>query len=254
MSSSPSTAPASTPWTYRRLTRTATYGFLGALPLLALYEVLILLVNRGKVYQIHVGAEVWIKRVLLALGGTGMVSVGIVTLFVGIGIFLYERKKHLPFRPAYLGWMIVESTVYAVVIALLISNVVGMLFSIAPLAKSGAVLQEQDFGTMLSLSIGAGIYEELVFRVLLVGGLYWVLHRFFHQTVVAYLVAAVVGALVFSGVHYTGALGDAFTLSSFTFRFLFGLSLNALFLVRGFGVAAWTHALYDIMIVSHFLG
>ena len=50
--------------------------------------------------------------------------------------------------------------------------------------------------------------------------------------------------------HYIGTLGDAFTLSSFTFRFLFGLALNVVFLVRGFGVAAWTHALYDVMIVT----
>jgi hypothetical protein len=70
----------------------------------------------------------------------------------------------------------------------------------------------------------------------------------------AYIIVALVGALLFSAVHYIGALGDAFTLSSFTFRFLFGLALNAVFLIRGFGVAAWTHALYDVMIVTGFLG
>ena len=62
------------------------------------------------------------------------------------------------------------------------------------------------------------------------------------------------GALLFSAVHYIGALGDAFTLPSFMFRFLFGLALNVVFLVRGFGIAAWTHALYDVMIVTGLLG
>lgn len=70
----------------------------------------------------------------------------------------------------------------------------------------------------------------------------------------AYVLAAVVGALLFSGVHYIGALGDPFTVASFAFRFLFGLALNVIFLARGFGVAAWTHALYDVMIVTGLLG
>ena len=62
----------------------------------------------------------------------------------------------------------------------------------------------------------------------------------------AYAIAAVLGALLFSFVHYIGAFGDPFALDSFAFRFLFGLALNVLFLLRGFGVAAWTHALYDV--------
>ena len=48
--------------------------------------------------------------------------------------------------------------------------------------------------------------------------------------------------------HYIGVLGDAFTLSSFTFRFLMGLALNLLFMVRGFGIAAMTHSLYDVYV------
>jgi hypothetical protein len=60
--------------------------------------------------------------------------------------------------------------------------------------------------------------------------------------------------VLFSGAHYVGPLGDSFALPSFTFRFLFGLALNVLFLWRGFGVAAWTHALYDVMVVTGMFG
>ena len=66
----------------------------------------------------------------------------------------------------------------------------------------------------------------------------------------AYIIAAVVGAVVFSAVHHIGAFGDPFTLPVFTFRFLFGLALNAVFLLRGFALAAWTHALYDVLVVT----
>ena len=106
----------------------------------------------------------------------------------------------------------------------------------------------------LSLSLGAGLYEELVFRVILVGGLFWLLNRLGAERRAAYVVAALVGALLFSAVHYVGVFGDPFEVGSFLFRFLFGLAMNVLFLVRGFGVAAWTHALYDVMVVTNLLG
>ena len=248
-------APPQSSWRdYHGVTRTATYGFLMALPLLVLYEGLILLVNQGQVMQVRISAEVWMKQVLPTLGTTGWHVMAVVVLLLGIGIYLYERKKNIPIRSRYFGWMIGESAVYAVVLAFLVSTVVGIIFAAAPVGLIAAQGAEQSVWTNLALSIGAGLYEELLFRVLLVGGLYLVLKNVLKEGTAAYVIAAVVGALLFSAVHYIGALGDVFTLSSFTFRFLFGLALNVVFLVRGFGVAAWTHALYDVMIVTGLLG
>ncbi len=234
---------------YLRFSRTATYSFLIALPLLVAYHTLILLANGGGPMQVRIGAEIWITRLLAWFGATGMLALGVAVLLVGIGVFIAERKKHIPIRRKYFGWMIAESAVYAVVLALLIGWVVGVLFAFAPVPLVQAV--GQPSGLMaLALSLGAGIYEELVFRVLLVGGLFLALHRLTAwERGRAYVVAAVVGALVFSAVHYIGAFGDPFLLSSFTFRFLFGLALNALFLIRGFGIAAWAHAIYDVLVL-----
>ncbi len=233
--------------TYHRVTRTATYGFLSVLPLLVLYEAMIVVVNEGRIAQIRVGAEVWLKGLLALVGGTGFAVLGAVLIAVGVAVFFYERHKKIPLRPRYFAGMVGESAVYAVLVALLVSSLVGMLFMAAPPAAEG-------LWTQLALSIGAGVYEELVFRVLLVGGLYLLLRSLLARAAAAYLLAAVVGAALFSWVHYVGPFGDAFTLASFTFRFLFGLALNGLFLWRGFGVAAWTHALYDVMVVTDFFG
>lgn len=243
---------------YFRITRTATYGFLASLPLLFLYEGLILFANGGRTAQVRVGAEVWMKQLLALVGGTGMLVLSGVVLLSGVGIFLYERKKSIPIRPRYFGWIIGESAVYAVAVAVVVSSAVGIIFAIFPVAetlllRSGGVAA-QSIQTKIALSIGAGLYEELLFRVILVGGLFALMRRMFARESAAYFVAAVAGALLFSAVHYVGALGDVFTLPSFTFRFLFGLVLNGLFLARGFAVAAWTHALYDIMVVTDFLG
>jgi hypothetical protein len=63
------------------------------------------------------------------------------------------------------------------------------------------------------------------------------------------VVAVVVGALLFSAFHYVGPLGEPLRLESFVFRFLAGLGFSALYLTRGFGITAWTHALYDVAVL-----
>lgn len=245
---------------YFNITRTATYSFLIAVPLLAAYEVLILLVNNGTDTGVRVGADVWIKQLIALVGDPGMFAIGIVVLLVGAWVVRRDRNKGLPIRPKYFGWMLGESLVYAVVVALIVSRMVGALYyNTAPGALALVGPQELGLPKMLALSLGAGLYEELVFRVFLVGGLFWVFKKLGPSSegagrpIGAYLAAAVIGALVFSAVHYIGTFGDPFELPSFTFRFLFGLALNALFLLRGFGIAAWTHAIYDILVVTNTL-
>lgn len=262
--------PGSTPAAERRrptgylaATRTATYAFLATLPLLVLYEVGVVLANDGVLSPIRVGADIWLKTLLATVGATGWMAIGGAVLVVGAGVVWAERERRPPLKAAYFGGIVAESAVYGVALAWLVGGVVGALFgmhllfgaSASPL-RLAALMQpiaELDTPLQLALSIGAGLYEELVFRVLLVGGLFRVLSPWMGRRGAtpgaAYAVAALIGALLFSAVHYVGPLGDAFGGASFTFRFLFGLALNALFLLRGFAVAAWTHALYDVYVV-----
>ena len=65
----------------------------------------------------------------------------------------------------------------------------------------------------------------------------------------AVLVAVVSSAFIFSAFHYIPPYGDRLELASFTFRFLSGLAFSALYVVRGFGITAWTHALYDAFLL-----
>ena len=66
-----------------------------------------------------------------------------------------------------------------------------------------------SLATQLMISLGAGIYEELLFRVILVGALAWTARRAFGWGPgAAGVLATVVGALVFSAFHYIGPYGD----------------------------------------------
>ena len=61
--------------------------------------------------------------------------------------------------------------------------------------------------------------------------------------------AIILAALLFSAVHYIGGLADQFTLYSFAFRFISGLILTIIYYFRGFAIAVYTHAFYDIWIL-----
>jgi hypothetical protein len=96
------------------------------------------------------------------------------------------------------------------------------------------------------VSLGAGIYEELLFRVLLVSGMVALGLRLGWRRPVAVGVAVLGSAVIFSGFHYVGPFGDTLTVASFTFRAVAGLVLSGLYVARGFGIVAWSHALYDL--------
>jgi membrane protease YdiL (CAAX protease family) len=97
----------------------------------------------------------------------------------------------------------------------------------------------------LVLGIGAGIYEELVFRLIAFTALSFLLRDLLHLPKIASAVGMVViSALLFSGYHYLG--GERFALPSFAFRTVAGLYLGGMFLTRGFGITVGAHACYDI--------
>ena len=69
------------------------------------------------------------------------------------------------------------------------------------------------------------------------------------RPLVAGVVATVLGALIFSAFHYIGPYGDRLEVYSFVFRTIAGLFFSGLYLLRGFGITAWTHALYDVFLL-----
>lgn len=102
-------------------------------------------------------------------------------------------------------------------------------------------------GGLIVLNLGAGIYEELVFRLIAFTALSLLfIDVLKFGTITANIGMVVVAALLFSLYHYLGE--ESFALPSFAFRTVAGLYFGALFLTRGFGVTAGAHAAYDIFV------
>ena len=148
------------------------------------------------------------------------------------------------FEPWRFALVATEGALYAVLMGAAAAYVVGSL----PLGGGKTV----GFGAGVVMSLGAGLYEEIAFRVGLFG-LPAILIRLWFGPLRRWAVTAtwaILAAAAFSAWHYVGPLGDAFELRSFVFRWVCGLAFTLIYVVRGFAPAVWTHALYDIWVLA----
>jgi len=101
------------------------------------------------------------------------------------------------------------------------------------------------------LALGAGVYEELLFRLLLIGGGALLLGKVFMWTrPPSVAVMLVISSLLFAAAHHVGPLGEPFESYSFLYRAVCGVLLGVVFLTRGLGVAAWTHSIYNALVLA----
>ena len=237
---------------YLRLSRTHSYSLALAVPLLLLYEAGAVWVARTSDVPLRNGADVLLRTLLAAGGVQTTLALTALLLLVVLALVVSERRRApAPLRGGVFVGMLAESAVYALLFGVVVGTATQWVMQGigAPLSADGGMMARVPLAQGIVLSLGAGIYEELLFRVLLAGGLFVLFTQGGLPRVRSGVFAALLSALAFSAFHYLGPYGDPWALSSFTFRFLAGLAFSALFLLRGFGIAAWTHALYDVFLL-----
>jgi membrane protease YdiL (CAAX protease family) len=216
------------------------------LPLFVIYQVGILLTG-----GVRNGVDFMTDLLFLAadneLGTYLIINVGLLVAFVAAVFVLRKRGE---FKLRVWPWVIAESTVYASLLGTTVILLMQQL-GLQDLPFAAGAGGQREFVDILVLSLGAGIYEEIVFRVALMGGLFWVAHSVLGWgRWVGAFVAVVASSFVFSWVHYIGPMGDAFEMQSFLFRFFAGGLLALIFHLRGFAVVVYTHAIYDILVMA----
>lgn len=246
-----SSTALSWPRTYWRQSRAHRYSLLFALPLLVAYEVLAAILGHGEAQAIRNGADVLLKTAFMAvLGEHGPLVFGVLLIGVALWLVIRDMRAHgSRLSPRIFAGMMAESIVLALAFGIVVSTITSQV--LAPFAALVQTpMQELGLMTQLMVSLGAGLYEELVFRVLLVGAIAALgVRALGWRPLTAGIVAVGVGALVFSAFHYIGPFGDRLEAGSFTFRLIAGIFFSALFVTRGFGITAWTHALYDVFLL-----
>lgn len=213
------------------------------IPLFFFYQVGILLTG-----GLRNGVDFVTDLVLLASGGNiiGYVAFNVVVL-IGFGVaFNTLRKKGM--HPRLIPWMLLESTIYALLLGSVVINIIHAL-GLGGLLWAGdkSQVQEMTFLGKLVMSAGAGLYEEIVFRLFLMGGLFLAATKLLGlNRVVGAILAVVASSVIFSAVHH---IAEPFTMSAFTFRIFAGMLFAVIYQWRGLAIAAYTHAFYDVWVM-----
>lgn len=274
---------------YLERTSRPIYAIAFLLPFIILYEIGTITINTDILNQtqVRVVAFVWLQKFLEYLGAgsrVAWIAPPLVMVVILLGFQLASRKKWY-LCPSDFGPMAVECALLAVPLIVL------SLFLNSPANSSGYTRQFDGNPSQLearsspggsvavkpsesahypatnrhapqpnSLSasivtgIGAGIYEELVFRLILICALMLLFQDFLgvsHQSSI--VLSVLVSAALFSAHHHVvfidGRFGSSspFNWTEFGFRTAAGVYFAGLFAVRGFGIAAGTHAFYDII-------
>ena len=139
-----------------------------------------------------------------------------------------------------------EASIYALTMGTLISFVMGDVLGLVALSR--APLSKEVFSIGM-LSLGAGLYEELVFRLLLFSATLWCLAQFGANRMTSLIIALVVSSLAFALAHHVGSFSEVFKFETFLFRSLAGLCFALIFHLRSFAHVVYTHFFYDLYVM-----
>lgn len=233
-------------YSYWSATRHPWPCLLFLLPLLLAYEVGVLWLGGARPEALRNGADTWLRW--------GLEAFGLPQLYwppaLIVGVFLIWSWRERWHRPSDLFgvWtgMLLESVLCAL-------GLWGLSRGLGPLLETlGVKLQvagpAESSLTRLITFVGAGIYEEVLFRLLTFSVLSWLLLRLGVPALLAFLLATLASAALFAAAHNVGPYGETFNAHVFLFRALAGVYFALLYALRGFGIAVGTHAGYDVLV------
>ena len=225
---------------------TTTYGEASARPLhiLVFLAPLILLYEIGAIVYLPgetIAARGILARVFESFGIVGLhLPAGLLVIVLLVWQVLLRDRWRV--RGSYLGFMLMEACLWTVPLFLLALLMTAGPAVQAEAATSAVELRERSWQARLTLSIGAGLYEELLFRMILIAAAHFVLADLLrladHWAKIGAAVISAVGFMLYH--HATTPVESAFFLVA-------GLYFAGLYIVRGFGIVVTVHALYDVL-------
>lgn len=231
--------------TYLQSTRHPWSSFLFLVPLLAAYEGGVLWLAGDQTARFRNGADAWL-RWALEVFGVGQVFAAPAIVVAVLLLWSWWRWADRPDDPVRTWFgMAFESGVFAFLLWQFGQNF-GLIVDRLGV-KLEITVQTGQAARVLTF-IGAGIYEEVLFRLGLFVGGYFILRMIRLSAPAAVFLAAGGAAAAFAAAHHVGPYGEPMNPPVFVFRTIAGLYFTVLFVGRGFGVAVGAHAGYDVLV------
>ncbi len=178
--------------------------------------------------------------------GSYLPPLAVVAILLGWHV---ARKDPWKLEPGLYVTMGAESFLWAVALVLLflaLAHGVAMQAVSHPLTHA---MERLSWRSQVVMSIGAGIYEELLFRLVLITVLNIILVDLLGLSVAkAIPIIIVASAMLFSLYHFLG--NEQPSWGAFIIRTIAGVYFAGIFIFRGFGVDVATHSGYDLMVVA----
>jgi membrane protease YdiL (CAAX protease family) len=224
-------------------------------PLLLAYELGVLILGPQAIRN---GADAWLRQLLEAIGFGQYFLLPVLTVCILLG-WHYTTRQPWRVTPGVLAGMAIECVCLAAVLRLILQLQGGLLQAITYPVEStvptlALAMDLPDRFRGLVGFLGAGVYEELLFRLILLSLVVAIVRRLGGTPRKSLVAVVLATSFVFAMAHYVGPNGEPLHLQassfwfSFLFRFLAGLFFGTLFVYRGFGIAAGAHAGYDILV------
>jgi hypothetical protein len=231
--------------TYWSATRRPLPCLVFILPLLIAYEAGVAWLGGPASDTWRAGADAWMRRGMASLGVTDRLVLPLVLAVILLGWQAFDAQRWR-FHPGILLGMAVESLLLGIALIGL-SKLVDLGFARLEAPGVTASLPRHPAAPVIGF-LGAGLYEEALFRLSLIPLFYYGLRLLQTPTLAANVLAVTASSLLFSLAHHAGSPGEAFTWYAFIFRWLAGIFFAWVFVARGFGVAVGTHSAYDILV------
>ena len=215
-------------------------------PLWLLYQVLAYQLNHGFGGNFRTGIDILFAASLRQVGISSAIAAGIPAVLVVLYLLPSKHRASISeIRLRDFGFILLESLIYALIFGLCVGKLTELLLSIAGIEFD----REKVAGLVVNL--GSGVYEEFLFRVVLLSGVVYFLQRVnaVRQIWPRYVVAILLTSMLFAAFHYLKIFGEAVTLESFLFRFFAGLVFSLMFICRGYGVTAYAHSFYNVFLM-----